>query len=385
MNLFTKYYFIICYYFCIIFCSNLLYSQEINIVNGVKMIINKGPQKRDKTSVELKFIRQIGEFNSLDDNFIFGGINDLAVDEQENIYLVDYQNFRIQKFDSEGRFLKTYGSGQKGQGPAEFEYPSNISIGSDGSIYISDYKKQLLIVLNQDGSEQKRFMPESTYFARFMLNSKNQIITDASNNLSPEEVNRMQFQYNKNELHDLDFNPLMFAILDNAGKQLREFGQKKIFEERRMNDLGNQYYSAIDKEDNFYVSFEVQNRIEKYSSEGKLIMRIERALNFEETNKMELIRQPGTIPTIKWNYISFGIGVDSSGRIIVLTVTKQVKKIGDPWNLILEVYDDKGILQSYLPVPGDFKFPKFKIFKNKIYFIDNTDELAVFIYEIVEK
>ncbi|MCH8287430.1 hypothetical protein IIB79_13065, partial [candidate division KSB1 bacterium] len=262
-----------------------LEAQTIEIVDGVRIVHNEKPKWGNNPQVELRFARQIVEFNSTDDNFIFGRIIDLAVDAVDNIYLVDYQNFRIQKFDPEGRFLKTYGSGRKGQGPAEFEYPSRISIGSDGSLYISDYKKKLLIVLNQDGSEKRRFMPESNYFEKFMLNSKDQIIMPGSNRISPEDLIRMQFQYSWEELQKMDFNPFMFSINDNDGKRLREFGQKKIFDEMRMNNLGNRYYDAIDKEDNFYVSFEVQNRIEKYSREGKLLLKIDRKTDFKETNE----------------------------------------------------------------------------------------------------
>ena len=122
-------------------------------------------------------------------------------------------------------------------------------------------------------------MPESNYFEKFMLNSKDQIIMPGSNRISPEDLIRMQFQYSWEELQKMDFNPFMFSINDNDGKRLREFGQKKIFDEMRMNNLGNRYYDAIDKEDNFYVSFEVQNRIEKYSRQDKRAMDAQTLLN----------------------------------------------------------------------------------------------------------
>lgn len=73
-----------------------------------------------------------------DENFQFYRAYNLAVDNEDNIYVVDSGNKRIQKFDKNGNYIQTIG--RKGQGPGEFESLSEIFI--DGSdIYASDNRK----------------------------------------------------------------------------------------------------------------------------------------------------------------------------------------------------------------------------------------------------
>ncbi|HPZ07303.1 MAG TPA: DUF2298 domain-containing protein [Candidatus Eremiobacteraeota bacterium] len=67
----------------------------------------------------------------------FNEPRDLVIDNQDNIYIVDFRNHRIQKFDSSGNFLK--GWGEKGKNHKEFDDPSGIGINNKtGEILIAD-------------------------------------------------------------------------------------------------------------------------------------------------------------------------------------------------------------------------------------------------------
>jgi len=66
--------------------------------------------------------------------------NTIAVDSQDNLYVADTSNRRVQKFDPNGVFLSQFGS--EGSGDGEFMTAFNIAIGPDDSIYVGDYQEE---------------------------------------------------------------------------------------------------------------------------------------------------------------------------------------------------------------------------------------------------
>lgn len=52
------------------------------------------------------------------------------------MYGVDADNHRIQKFDSNGKFITKWGS--KGNGDGQFTSPAGIAIDSSGNVYVVD-------------------------------------------------------------------------------------------------------------------------------------------------------------------------------------------------------------------------------------------------------
>lgn len=63
-----------------------------------------------------------------------GGI---GVDALGHIYVVDRGNDRIEKFDSNGKFITAWGS--LGTSNGQFNRISDVAVGSAGQVYVSDY------------------------------------------------------------------------------------------------------------------------------------------------------------------------------------------------------------------------------------------------------
>ncbi len=62
----------------------------------------------------------------------------MAIDNNGNIYMADYDNNRIYKFDSNGEFITKWG-GTYGTGDGELNGPYGIAIDDLGYIYVADY------------------------------------------------------------------------------------------------------------------------------------------------------------------------------------------------------------------------------------------------------
>lgn len=81
------------------------------------------------------------------ENLMFGSISDIQLDSEENIYILDGKNSRIQKFDPKGQFLRSIPI-KKGQGPQEVSMLLGLAVYPDG--WISLYNRAGGKVLNFD-------------------------------------------------------------------------------------------------------------------------------------------------------------------------------------------------------------------------------------------
>ena len=75
--------------------------------------------------------------------------SDIACDPQGNVYVVDMRACQIHKFDASGKFLKTIG--RRGQGPGEFNSPSQIAAAKD-RLLVYDSSNRRLGCLTVEGA-----------------------------------------------------------------------------------------------------------------------------------------------------------------------------------------------------------------------------------------
>jgi len=61
---------------------------------------------------------------------------DVAIGKDNNVYVVDGGNFRVQVFDPAGKFLNQFG--QAGQQPGSFARPKEIAADAEGNVYVVD-------------------------------------------------------------------------------------------------------------------------------------------------------------------------------------------------------------------------------------------------------
>ena len=83
------------------------------------------------------------------------GPNGIVFDRQDNLYVVDSRNDRIQKFTKDGKFISCWGS--SGDGDGQFNRPWGITIDTGGDIYVADW----------GNNRVQKFSPDGTYLLSF--------------------------------------------------------------------------------------------------------------------------------------------------------------------------------------------------------------------------
>jgi sugar lactone lactonase YvrE len=91
----------------------------------------------------------------------FNGSTDVTWDKDDNIYVSDgYFNSEIAKFDKHGYWLKRWGAPGKGgehanENPGQFSNPHNIGIDRNENIYVADRGNRRIQVFDTDGNFKK--------------------------------------------------------------------------------------------------------------------------------------------------------------------------------------------------------------------------------------
>jgi len=365
----------------LVFYVPLTHAQKVEIIEGVRVVHNEKPKWGNNPKLEIEFVQKIGDLDALDENFQLYRHRDVTRDKSGNIYILDSGNYRIQKYDAKGKYLKTIG--RKGQGPSEFN-GRPLSLGSDTEDNLYVTTSSMLQVLTSEGRELRRvrFRGSSPHSTKYLTNS--QLVAfyeDTKSSLRKGESKEKEMQDKVVKLYDLEMN-LVHQFIDPG-----------IYTYKGNSEVIRSCFLADGPDGSIYVTYRHLNSIEKYSPDAKLLMKIDRKLEVDITPKFEEIKIQD-YEGINWITppATMHFGVDDKGRIWVLTYAKPFlpsKMKSDEiaeflkTGLKLEVFDTDGILLGAMPVGIIMEY--MKICGDRIYFIDPVITYAVYEYKIVEK
>jgi sugar lactone lactonase YvrE len=379
--------------------SILAYAQEIETVDGVRVVHNKkGGEWGASPKISINLIRTIGDINTTDENLAFNGPGGMALDESGNMYILDSRNHRIQKFSPDGKYLATFG--RKGQGPAEFNYPQSLALDPKGMLFVLDGHQQRIQILTPEGKERNTIP-----VIKFRLDTMRLL---KSGLLAVKGYADLRSVYQSKEKN----LPMLVTLLDQEGNVLKEFGEMEDFGDDMTTGMGNLCQIVPDGQDNLCLTFVFQNRVEKYSPDGKLLWRADRDLNFTtkvlEKGKMENVGGSVSYQAPKMNVCSSAIAADDKGRVWVATLNRQIKKEEEVYTIMvggqggvakietkgnvdlqttdmykLEIFSPEGVLLGEIPV-SQFVDDLF-ISKDRLFLLDRERGAKFYEYQIIEK
>lgn len=101
-----------------------------------------------------------------------GGPTDVAWDSNDNIYISDgYRNSRVAKFDKNGNWVKGWGVRGTGgahatENPGSFNTPHNIAVDRQNNVYVADRNNRRIQVFDGDGNFQRFIVLNAAYDKR---------------------------------------------------------------------------------------------------------------------------------------------------------------------------------------------------------------------------
>ena len=217
------------------------------------------------------YVKQWGS-EGLQTTGLFSFPQDLALDSAGNVYVTDYGNRRIQKFDNDGNFLQTWGT--KGSGNGQFQVPSGIAIGND-FVYVVDNDLNRVQKFDTSGKYITQWGSKGTESGQFLL----------PQNLAVDP---------NGDVYVVDTGNSKIQKFSADGKFLLSWGSSGQGNGQFLNPRG----VAADSHGSIYVSDSGNYRIQKFTSDGIFVQ------NFDVSSGNSL-RYPQ------------GLSVDSSGNIYV--------------------------------------------------------------------
>ncbi|MFC1499812.1 NHL repeat-containing protein [Candidatus Zixiibacteriota bacterium] len=353
-------------------CGSDTYTVEY--VHDVEIIHNHSPVWGETPQVRLEFIRRIGDVDGEDEQYLFAQPRQVEVDRDDNYYVLDRDLIRIQKYDHEWNYLMSIGN--LGQGPGEFRDPLSFVIDRRSSLYVMDYLNNRIQMFDLSGNYLRTIMTEQR--ASFIA------VTDTGNLLSWTAGNAAA---------PPDSTITLFTLFDEDGRYLRGFGEVIEYGRTAINWDANLCDLTVADDGYLYTSFYRQNRIEKYSLDGTLQFRTDRPVAFDLEPTEESITVPGTervIEYLSFPNVSLSMDVDTEGRIWVSTFSREwdprpadeVDRDIAPDLLHLDIFNSQGIWLGRVENP--LYHSKFRIFGNRIIFIDSDVTACLYEYQIIE-
>jgi sugar lactone lactonase YvrE len=175
----------------------------------------------------------------------FGESLGIAVDQQGNIYVSDWENKRIRKISTSGQVTTVFGPAQSGFG--------GITIDRQGNIYAADINNFRILKITPDGSSHV-FAGNGSFGFRdgnadqAMFGSINDIVADEQGNIYVSDENRIR---------KITTQGIVSTIAGSDAGYLDGDGVSAKF------NLPNGL--AVDKQANIYVADNNNNRIRKIS------------------------------------------------------------------------------------------------------------------------
>ena len=362
--------------------NSSLYS--IEEIDGAMSIHNYGPQFGESPGAILEPMGKIGELDSADENLILFDPVDAARLPNGDILILEGRGCTVKRFSQDYEFISAFG--QRGQGPGDLVSPYCLRMAPGGSgLCVGDSR---ISMFAPDGRYESGFKPERIAGSSIHVQyrTSGMAVLDGPLVILPSPPS-LWVETGEDKL---------LSVYDKTGAIVRSFGKPKLYDHTELTFNANIVYISVDDNNNIYVAYACQNRISKYSQDGRLIFSADRPLPYEIKNEIRatVFKSGDMEREFLWPYVSSvskGIHIDRKNRIWVLTYLKQPNKsstfeTGEDLSGCYEfqVFDPEGIFLFKVPFPN-VRFDNFSIYGDHLYLIDAEHESCVHEFKIIDK
>lgn len=327
--------------------------------NGVTVVKNpKEPMYREDV-FNLEEGLTIGESLGREE-YMFSQIIDVGVDDEENIYVVDFIEAHIKVFKKSGEYLRTIG--KRGQGPGEIQRPQNIYITPKNEILINDRGARFLRFFTLRGKYIRSIsQARLPLFTRPKVDTQDNIV--ARYTLTPPG-NVWTFVLKK---FDSDLNEL-FTI----------FSYKYELSPGVLNLFSPRCYWEVAKDDTIIWGYADKYEFKIHNGDGRLISKIIKDYSpviITKEERQEWIRsrygEQGVPPDVKvsWkqhhNAFRF-MNIDDAGRMFVQTYEETTYGSG----YYYDVFNSEGKYIAKIPLKTQPRVWK----RGKLYTIEEDED-----------
>ena len=154
---------------------------------------------------------------------------DVAWDKQGNIFVADgHVNSRIAKFDSNGRFVKSWGS--QGTAPGQFNVPHSLVTDAQGNVYVADRENRRIQVFDNNGAFKTQFINAGTPWTLCITPGSHQYLYSSNSN-GPREFDK------DGEIYKMELDGRVVGRFGRAGRLMKEFSTVHGIDCRNENEL----------------------------------------------------------------------------------------------------------------------------------------------------
>jgi streptogramin lyase len=184
-----------------------------------------------------RYLMQWGGSGS--DSGQFNGSQGVAVDSSGNVYVADRSNHRIQKFDSNGRYLIQW------SGNDSLYYPTGVAVDSSGNVYVADMEYHRIQKFDSDGGYLMRWGGNGSGSGQF--SQPHDVAVDSSGNV-----------------YVVDYGNHRIQKFSSNGGYLTQWGSLGSGNRQFQSPIG----VAVDSSGSVYVADTLNHRIQKFDSDG---------------------------------------------------------------------------------------------------------------------
>jgi uncharacterized protein YjiK len=242
-------------------------------------VVDDQTDRVQKFSPAGEYLMQWGTYGTGDGQLKSPG--GIAIDASDNVYIADSSNDRIQKFTSDGTYILQWGI--YGTADGQFKHPVGVSIDNLGNVLVVEYA----------GHRVQKFTPTGTFILKFGTYSSTNhnmgyfsyprgITSDATGNIYVADTNKNRVQ-----------------IFNTSGTAIGQIGNVPT------SGTADGYFNkptgvAVDAAGNIYVADRYNNRIQKFNSSRTFVSK------WGQSGKLD------------GDMISpYGLVIDDSGNLLV--------------------------------------------------------------------